>query len=213
MVPVLDSRGRSHSGSAADRSNLRPLQPPHRHGRQFPPSSGPHPPPITTPSKPHPDTSPPPPDGGSCRQKLKNRFLRQDKQDDHSSQPPRTKSHHPPPFVVNGNTRKATPTSPSHSSETGGASGRTEEPQTRSHTTPTSPVKVSGTGVASRIQNFERQTESGSSTNSPLGAKGHGKPTDTDRDVAQRSRHGGRQTRPLVSVQIASGERRWTGTW
>ena len=207
-VPVLDIRGRSHSGSAADRAQLRPLQPmsPSRgqKSRSPPPTRRINHPPVFG-SKPPLEGSSAAPSSESCRlEKLRNMFQRSDKVEEQPSQPhssPRSKPLKPPHVV---SVRKTTPTNPTHSSSDnhGAAVVKTcEEPSPHSQATPTpAAVKPTSPGIASRIQNFELKTENN--------LRGHGKVTGGGGGgdgAAQRYGRGGRPTRALVSVQIASG--------
>ena len=202
LVSQFNGRGRAraHSGSAADKAHLRPLPP------QKPPLS--QKPLSSTPSRcvnrPLPPRSKPQllvnssPAGESGKLKPKNPFQQSDKLEDK----PLHRVKHLRPQVGSGNTGKATPSSPSPSSEPSAVlKGLTvsDEPLACSQATPTA-VRTGNTGIASRIQNFERQTDSNSS--SFHNARLHSRSVGGDDMGALRYTRAGRQTRALVSVQI-----------
>ena len=199
MVPVLDSRGRSQSGSATDRTHLRPLQP------IFPPQQ-------KHPSGGHAPSSPPSGSRGnqqgqrsqaSCRGeefcwlKSRNRFQT------HNDHPDTSEKALLPPQVITG---KATPTSSAHNRT---ASDDDTPLTSHSKATPTSSGKIGssgGGGIASKILNFERQKDSSGGA-LVLGQAASKSQCKSDGDVNKMSR-GGRLTKALVPVQIggAGGE-------
>ena len=193
LVSAFDSRNRvrSHSGSAAEKTNLRPLQPRSSPQGQESPARGP---PLASVSKSH--------ICESSRQKLRNWFQQTDKQEEKAQLARSAARGKPilPPQGAAGNTKKATPSSHAQSSETSSATGgitlAEENPQA-------TPIASGKTGIASRIQNFERNFDSSSS---PFHTRGPGKSADEEAVGAQKHVRTGRPTRPLVSVQIGVGE-------
>ena len=204
LVSVFDSRNRvrSHSGGATDKTNLRPLLPKSpSHSSSHESSARARP--LMPVSKSQASES--------SRLKLRNWFQQADKQESKPENKPENKPHPShlalrgkpilPPQGVAGNTKKATPSSHAQSSDTSSATGGIALADDDSQAPPTSTGR---TGIASRIQNFERQVDSSSSSFHI--SKGPGKNGDDEVGRAQKYVRTGRPSRPLVSVQIGVGE-------
>ena len=220
LVTQFDGRGRSHSGSSADRPHLRPLHPmlpPPRPSqaptgaatKQKPGSPIParriNRPPLPG-SKPQSGGLPSPTgeSGGLKSHSPRQKPQKPERPDDKTRYSPRVRPLKPPQ-VVGGNTvMKATPTSPSHSEATQKSFSTSVEPLAHAKESPSAALRQGNAGIASRIKNFEKQSDSHipSLQSTP---RAHSKSFDDDMGAQRRAR-AHRPSRALVPVQIGFGE-------
>ena len=220
LVTQFDGRGRSHSGSSADRPHLRPLHPMLPPPRPSQPPTGaatkqksgsPVParrinrPPLPG-SKPQSGglLSPTGESGGLKSHSPRQKPQKPERPDDKTRYSPRVRPLKPPQ-VVGGNTMmKATPTSPSHSEATQKGFSTSVEPLAHAKESPSAALRQGNAGIASRIKNFEKQSDSPipSLRSTP---RAHSKSFDDDMG-AQRQARAHRPSRALVPVQIGFGE-------